>query len=61
MIKTNHNHKLQTNPWHGEKEPHNNNETPESQTKPSNQLSLCLWYFKEAHYNLDNLFIRFGS
>ena len=40
MIKKYHNHKLQTNPLHREKEPHNNLETPERQTKQSNQLSL---------------------
>ena len=40
MIRKNHNHKPQTNPWHREKEPHNNHETPERQTKQSNQLSL---------------------
>ena len=33
------NHKLQTNPWHREGEPHNNHETPGRQTKQSNQLS----------------------
>ena len=37
MIRKYHNHKLQTNPWHREEEPHNNHET---QTKLSNQLSL---------------------
>ena len=30
---------LQTNPWHREEEPHNDNETPGRQTKQSNQLS----------------------
>ena len=39
-IRNCHNHKLRTNPWHREKEPHNNHETPERQTKQSNQLSL---------------------
>ena len=33
-------HKLQTNPWHREEEPHNNHETPGRQTKQINQLSL---------------------
>ena len=33
-------HKLQTNPWYREEEPHNNHETPAAQTKQSNQLSL---------------------
>ena len=40
MIRKYHNHKLQTNPWHREEEPHNNHETPGRQTKQSNQLSL---------------------
>ena len=40
MIRKYHNHKLQTNPWHCKEEPHNNQETPRSQTKQSNQLSL---------------------
>ena len=40
MIKKYHNHKLQTNPWHREEEPHNNHKTPGRQTKQSNQLSL---------------------
>ena len=40
MIRKCHNHKLQTNPWHHEEEPHNNHETPGRQTKQSNHLSL---------------------
>ena len=40
MIRKYHNHKLQTNPWHCEGEPHNNHETPGRQTRQSNQLSL---------------------
>ena len=40
MIRKDHNHKLQTTPWHREEEPHNNHETPGRQTKQSNQLSL---------------------
>ena len=40
MIRKYHNHKLQTNPWHREEEPHNNHETPGRQTKQSNKLSL---------------------
>ena len=40
MISKYHNHKLQTNPWHHEEEPHNNHETPGRQTKQNNQLSL---------------------
>ena len=33
MIRIYHTHKLQTNPWHREEEPHNNLETPGRQTK----------------------------
>ena len=33
MIRKYHNHKLQTDPWHCEEEPHNNHETPGRQTK----------------------------
>ena len=40
MIRKYHNHKLQKNPWHREEELHNNYETPERQTKQSNQLSF---------------------
>ena len=40
MIRKYHNHKLQTNPWHREEEPHKNHETPGRQTKQSNPLSL---------------------
>ena len=40
MIRKYHNHKPKTNPWHREEEPHNHHETPERQTKQSNQLSL---------------------
>ena len=35
-----HKHKLSTNLWHRKEEPHNTHETPERQTKQSNQLSL---------------------
>ena len=40
MIRKYHNHKLQRSPWHHEEEPHNTHETPERQTKQSNQLPL---------------------
>ena len=40
MIRKYHIHKLQTNPWRCQEEPHNNHETPGRQTKQSNQLSL---------------------
>ena len=37
MIRKYHFHKLQTNSWYREEEPHNNYETPGRQTKQSNQ------------------------
>ena len=40
MITKYYNHKLKTNPWQHEEEPHNNHKTPGRQTKQSNQLSL---------------------
>ena len=40
MIRKYHNHKLQTNPWHCNEEPHNNHGTPGRRTKQSNQLSF---------------------
>ena len=40
IIKKYHNHKLQTNLWHCEEEPHNNHQPPRRQRKQSNQLSL---------------------
>ena len=40
MIRKNHNHKQQTDPWHCEEELHNNHETSGRQTKQSNRLSL---------------------
>ena len=40
MFRKYHNHKLQTNPWHCEEEPHNHHETSGRQTNQSNQLSL---------------------
>ena len=36
MIRKYHNHKLQTNPWHREKEPHNNHEILRRQAKQNN-------------------------
>ena len=42
MIRKYHTHKLQTNQWHREEEPHNNHETPGRQTKQINRLSHCL-------------------
>ena len=43
MIRKYRNHKLQTNSWHREEEPHNNHETPGRQTK---QTTSCLFHIK---------------
>ena len=40
MVRKFHNHKLQTNPWHCEEEPHSNHEALGKQTKQSNKISL---------------------
>ena len=40
MIRKNHNHKQQTNPWRREEELNNNHKKLGRQTKQSNQLSL---------------------
>ena len=40
MIRKYHNHKPQTTLWHRDEEPLNHHETPGSQIKQSNQLSL---------------------
>ena len=40
MIRKYHNHRLQTNLWHREEEPHNNHQTRGRPTKQNNQLSL---------------------
>ena len=40
MIRKYHTYKLQTNQWLRKEEPQNNHETPERQTKQSNQLPL---------------------
>ena len=38
MIRNYHNHKLQTNPWYREEEPHNNHETPGRQSKATIEM-----------------------
>ena len=55
MIRKYHNHKLQTNPWHHEVEPHNNHETPGRQTKqatgslfPIEMITKLEWTQSEA-------------
>ena len=66
MIREYHNHKLQKNPWYREEEPHNNHETPERQTKQSNQLSLfpiemiakLEWTQSNAQQNIEQLQIK---
>ena len=40
MIRKYHNHKLQTNPWRNEEEPHNSHETPEEDKQSKATSSL---------------------
>ena len=42
MIRKYHFHKLQTNPWYREEEPHNNHETPGIQTKQKTSSLLLI-------------------
>ena len=46
MIKKYHNHKLQTNPWHREEEPRNNNETPGRQEDKLNKVTSSFFPIK---------------
>ena len=39
MIRKYHNHKLQTDPWHHEEEPHRNHEAPGTETKQSKMIA----------------------
>ena len=38
MIRKNHNHKLQTNPWHRQEEPHNTRHQEDKQSKATSSL-----------------------
>ena len=55
MIRKYHNHKLRTNQWHREEEPHNNDQTPERQTKQSSHgefvISFCYYLAKTIFKN----------
>ena len=61
MIRKYHNHKLQTNPWHREEEPHNNHETPEEdkQSKatsslfPVKMVAKLEWTQSNAQQNIE--------
>ena len=61
IIRKYHNHKLQTNLWHHEEEPHNNHGTPGRQTKQSNQLfpiemiAKLEWTQSNAQQNIEQL------
>ena len=51
-IRKNHNHRLQTNQWHCEEEPHNNHETPGRQTKQSCKTRMDI---KKRTTNIEQL------
>ena len=61
MIRKYHNHKLQTNPWHREEEPHNNHETPGRQSKatsplfPIEMIAKPEWTQSNARQNIEQL------
>ena len=72
MIRKYHNHKLQTNQWHREKEPFNRecslylacndkNAFFTSEQPKRYKLWSCQKMCDALHYLLDNIFIRFGS
>ena len=61
MINKYHKHQLQTNPWHRDKEPHNNHETPDKQSKatsslfPIEKIAKLEWAQSNAQQNIDQL------
>ena len=61
MIRKYHNHKLQTNPWRREEEPHNNYETPGRQSKATSSLfsikmiAKLEWKLSNAQQNIEQL------
>ena len=61
MIRKYHNHKLQTNPWHREEEPHSNHETPGRQSKatsslfPIDMIAKLEWTQSIAQQNIEQL------
>ena len=55
MIRKYHNHKLQTNPWHREEEPHNNHETPGRQTKQSKATSSRFLVIDKIEWTQSNI------
>ena len=63
IIRKYHNHKLQTDLWYREEDPHNNHETTGRHTKQNNQLSLshrddCKaveWTQSNAQQNIEQL------
>ena len=62
MIRKYHNHKLHTNPWHREEEPHNNHETPGSkQSKaitflfPIEMIAKLEWTQSSTQQNIEQL------
>ena len=62
MIRKYHNHKLQSNPWYREEDPHNNHETPRRQTKqatsslfPIEMNAKLQWTQSNAQQNIEQL------
>ena len=62
MIRNYHNHKLHTNPWHREEEPHNNHETHGRQLSkatnflfPFKMITKLEWTLSNVQQNLEQL------
>ena len=58
LIRKYNNHKLQTDPWHREEEPHNNHETPGKQNSslfPIEMIAKLEWTQSNAQQNIEYL------
>ena len=61
MIRKYHNHKLQTNPWYREEEPHKNHKTPGRQSKailslfPIKMIAKLEWTQSNTQPNVEQL------
>ena len=60
MIRKYHNHKLQTNPWHREEEPHNNHQEDKQSKATSSLFPIAMiakleWKQSNAQQNIEQL------
>ena len=66
MIRKYHNHKLQTNLWHHEEEPHNNHETPGIKSVYNKRNPRKVYLFSKANWEeiysaCENLSVKFQN